>query len=106
VAPDILGVHQVSTANPAVFDKMPAIGIIESKKSPTECKVRILGEVPGLYSGLTPGRMLFVGSTGRLTAVPPIPSLGEYIFVQSMGVALLSNSVLLVPSYLLTRRIG
>ena len=103
--PDTGGIYQVTTADPSDYSKMPAIGVIESKQSSTECLVRVLGEVLALYTSLTPGSTLFVGPGGLLSAAPPVPITGGYAFVQGMGVSLSSTAILLVPSFSMTKRI-
>ena len=87
------GPYQVSRADPYDWGKMPAIGVIESK-SGTDCLVHTFGEVPGLYTGITPGKILFVGQDGRLSHTAPAGSS----FVQTMGAAVSGEVVLLIPS--------
>lgn len=103
--PEVAGSYQVTTADPADITKMPAVGVIESI-SGTDCMVHVLGELPNTYTGLTPGKVLFVGSDGRLSESIPAPVLGGYAFVQSMGAALSAGVVLMLPSFNLTKRIG
>jgi len=98
--------YQVAQADPADQSKMPSLGIIMSKTSATECKVQFIGESNGLYIGLTPGGTLFVGSDGRLSHTPPVPDPGGYAFIQAMGSAISSETVILLPSFALTKRIG
>lgn len=102
----IAGFYQVTKADPSDQSKMPSIGIITIKKSPTECRVQFIGEVSNVYVGLTPRSTLFVGSTGRLSDVAPVPSLGDYAFVQAMGSVVSSTVIVLLPSLALTKRIG
>jgi hypothetical protein len=98
--------YQVTRADPRDQSKMPSIGIIISKKSTTECKVQFIGEVHSVYVGMPPRATLFVGADGRLSAVPPAPNPGGYTFVQAMGSAVASSTVVMLPSLALTKRVG
>lgn len=99
------GILRVETAEPADFDKMPAIGMIVHKFSGTECLVQYRGSVDGVYAGLAPGEMLFVSDGGGLDNEPPDPTLGDpFKFTQAVGVSLAGNSLNLDPDLTLTRR--
>ena len=100
------GFYQVAKADPRDQLKMPSIGIITIKKSATECRVQFIGEVANVYTGLIPRSTLFVGLTGRLTNIVPIPASGGYAFVQAMGSSVSSTVVVMLPSLVLTKRIG
>ena len=100
------GFYQVAKADPANQLKMPSIGVIIVKKSATECRVQFIGEVHGIYTGLTPRATLFVGSSGTLSSIPPVPALGGYCFIQAMGTVASSTVVVMLPSLALTKRIG
>jgi len=104
--PDIAGKYQVTTANPADVNKMPAWGVIKKKTSSTECKVQFVGEIKGMYALMIPQDVLFVGSDGKLSNIPPAPSVGGYAFVQAMGHVLSDDALLLMPTFSLTKRIG
>ena len=98
--------YQVRTANPSTIATMPAVGVIVSKKSDTECLVFVFGEMIDTYSGLTPGRVMFVGDDGSLVAIPPVPPLGGAVFIQSMGVTYGSSVIMVDPNFSMVRRIG
>ena len=100
------GTYQVRTADPRDLLKIPAFGIITLKTSPTTCRVQWIGEVKDTYTGLTRNKTLFVGPDGRLSETPPTPLVAGYAMVQSMGVAMSSDIVLLVPSFSMTKRTG
>ena len=105
--PDISGVYQVSTADPLDgATKMPAFGIIISKSSATECQVQVSGELKGIFSSLTPGRVVFVAVGGSITQAIPTPPLSQLAYIQSMGVALTSNVVLVMPDFSIIKRQG
>jgi len=98
--------YQVTKVDPADQSKMPAVGIITSKKGPTECRVQFLGEIKNIYSLMTPGKLLFIGSDGRLNETPPLPLPSGYVFVQPMAVVASSTVLVVAPALLLTKRVG
>jgi hypothetical protein len=98
--------YQVTKVDPADQSKMPAVGIITSKKGPTECRVQFLGEIKNIYSLMTPGKSLFIGSDGRLNETPPLPLPSGYVFVQPMAVVASSTVLVVAPALLLTKRVG
>lgn len=75
------------------------VGVIISKDSgdPTLCQVQISGLLEDVYTGLTPGRRLFIGTNSQLTETPPAHPLTGTRLVQKMGYALASNVVLVAP---------
>jgi len=101
----VAGSRVVDRVDITSFAKMPCIGCVSSKTSSTKCIVKMSGFIEGVYSGLTPQKMYFVGSDGRPAHPPPIPSLSP-IFIQPIGVALDSTSLVLSPSMNLTKVIG
>jgi hypothetical protein len=93
------GRYTVTKVNTAHAEAHRAIGIgvlIQKGVDPTLCKVQISGPLADLYTGLTPGRRLFVGTDSRLTETPPVPSTGSAL-LQKIGYALASNVVLVAP---------
>lgn len=107
--PAIGDIYQVATANPLVGAvMMPAMGIIISKTSPsaTSCRVRVHGEMVGVVTGLTPRKVLFVDSSGALSHSIVNPAVGQIAYIQSMGIALSTDRVLVVPDFSITKRIG
>ena len=105
-ADPILGVYQVTRADPENRATLPALGIISEKSGLTDCRVQYSGTSRGLYGGLQVSDLLFVGATGRLVALPPTPPPGGYAFVQPMGAVLGDDELLVVPSMALVKRIG
>ncbi len=84
--------YQVATADPSTTLKMPAIGVIVSKTSATECTVQLFGEVTGIYSGFVPGVTLYVGVAGQPSHTPgPIS--------QVLGAAISTAVALLFPEF-------
>jgi hypothetical protein len=89
--------YQVSRADPHDFTKMPAIGILISKSSPTDCRVQFAGELAA-YAGLTTGRTLFVGNAGIPTHAEPTPAAPDFrSYIQAIAVAIAADKVLVRP---------
>lgn len=98
--PAIAGAMQVSRVDISTSLKVPAIGIITAKSSPSSCRVVLSGVVPS--AGLTPGARYFAGADGRPTPTRP-PSAPGGRFIQSVGVALDETRLALTPSTFLTK---
>lgn len=98
------GRYVVETADPTDFSKMPAVAMIIAKTSSTLCEIQFSGEVAGVYSGLTPGDVLYVGEDGNLATAPPAPTSSVKKYYQVAGVALASNVVGLSPDPIVVRR--
>jgi len=95
--------YQVATADPSDRDKMPAVGVIISKFTSTTCVVQTGGDVNGVYTGLTPGELLFTGDGGGLDDEMPVPSGGPR-YVQTVGVSLANDVFRIAPDLIMTRR--
>ena len=90
----IAGIYQVDLSDIDVANRRP-VGMVATKSAPTRCTVHIRGIIEGIYTGLTPGRPVFLGTgTGaRLVQIPPgHPSTGKR-YHQMAGMALASNVV-------------
>lgn len=85
---------------------MPAIGVIIQKPSSTSAVVQCTGLIQGVYTGLTPGGMYFVGSNGRPTISVPTPGVGTSVFLQLIGVAVDADVLLLAPNLMLSELPG
>jgi hypothetical protein len=99
-------VYQVATVDPRDAAKMPAIGVIESKSSPTDCVVQALGEMKNVVSGVTPGRNVMVEVGGTVGHTFPSPLVGGTVRIQYIGVALSTDVVFVCPNFLLSVRTG
>jgi hypothetical protein len=87
--------YQVTRVNINNILTVPAIGLILSKDSSTQCLVQLDGIVRGLYTGLTAQKPLFINTSGRLThAVPSYPTSGRRA-LQMMGQAIASDELFL-----------
>lgn len=80
------GKQVVRKANPFDYNYMPAVGVLISKISDTQCLVQWLGETPDIFSGLSPGEIYFLGADGRISEYPPVPT-DRAVFVQIVGIA-------------------
>lgn len=86
--------------------KMPAIGIIISKPSPSMCVVQRLGTVDVSLAGvssLVPGRLCFVGPDAMPSATLPSPAPGAYVMIQAVGIGTGPSTFELDPSSSMVR---
>lgn len=104
--PAVSGIYQVTTADPRDSTKMPAIGVIESKSSATDCLVQILGTMEGILSGFDPGRNIMVEVGGTIGHTFPTALPSGTVRVQYIGAALSDDVVLVCPNFLLSVRRG
>jgi hypothetical protein len=89
------GVYQVDQLDILDPSVQLVIGLIVQKLSATRCVVQTGGEVVDLYTGLTPGKALFVDDMARLTqSVPTHPALGVR-WNHLVAYALSSNSLMI-----------
>jgi hypothetical protein len=94
-ADEVGGVYQVDLVNINSSTTYPALGVVIRKLTTTRCVVQVGGELVGIYSGLTPGRQLFVDASSELThVVPSRPPTGVRL-VYPMAVALSGDALLL-----------
>lgn len=83
------GKWRVERANPEDETKMPAIGILSKKTTPTVGEIILIGQTDvGFYTGLIPGRGYFVGSDGRPSLSIPSAGISGYAMVQLIGYAM------------------
>lgn len=90
----INGKYRVRTADPSDISRMPAIGILVSKTTPTVGTMRVSG-ICDVFSGLTPGADYMVGLEGNLVEEVPGASVSGVLWAQHIGVAMSSNVLLL-----------
>ena len=87
----VTGRWRVEKADALSRDKMPAVGVIVSKTTPTTGIVRIVGPIDGMYSGMTVGEKVFIGKGGGIIQPAPIPLEGESVRMQRFGLVLSPN---------------
>lgn len=97
------GVVQVTRCDPYDYATLPAIGIIVSKSTSTNCVVQYGGILPGVYGGLERPLPVFLASDGGLTHAVPTPDIGRPVWLQHMGSAVGESVIALNPSPLLTK---
>jgi hypothetical protein len=100
--PSISGVYQVALADITDYNKMPAVGVITEKPTTTTCTLQWHGEIKNVYTGLTPHRVYFLDESARPSLSPPTSPSTKYI--QALGVALSSDTLLLTLEVQLTKR--
>ena len=74
----------VQTANPYDGSKMPAVGILISKSTPTTGIMIRIGDIVNQYTGLDVTKPAFVGANGEVVQVSPTPS-GGIVKIQKIG---------------------
>jgi hypothetical protein len=87
--------YQVAKADIDDLAKMPGFGIIIHKSTSTQCIVQTSGIVRNVYTGLTPGKPLFIGTDGRLTETVTTHNPTGPRVLQVMGLALGASDLLL-----------
>jgi len=102
--PSVAGLPQVTTVDPTDDAKMPALGVITNKPTVTTCTVQMTGDLSS--PGLVPNKRYFVGASGTLSPSPPLPALGDYAYVQLVGIAIDVDRLALLPSGLLIKTVG
>lgn len=106
-APDVGSVTQVATCDPSTVAKMPAIGIILSKATLTDCTIQRLGRVDltGAGFSFTGGARLFVALNGKVSQTVPSPAVSPsgHVYMQPLGVASAAEVVELNPSMSIIR---
>jgi hypothetical protein len=79
------GKWRVQTSDPHVFSKMPAMGVLISKSTPTVGIMQMNGPCD-IFTGLNYMRSAyFVGINGNIATGPPAVGGGGFSFVQSIG---------------------
>ena len=83
------GTYKVWRANPALRNRMPAIGVLIKKWNTTDCIVQLYGLVLGVYTNLVPALTYTVGDTGRPVNPIPVPvTPGDVRYIQQIGTPL------------------
>lgn len=89
------GVYQVTKIDIEAGAVELPVGMLVQKVTTTRGAVQVGGEVLGVYTGLIPGKQLFIGNDARLThAVPTPPTIGVRL-VHPAAHALSSSTLLL-----------
>lgn len=94
--------YEVATADPGAYETTPAIGIIIGKTSDTTCLIQRAGIVSGLFANLVPGNPYYLGINGTLIT-PPLTQ-NWLLYVQPIGVASATDTILLRPGTTMFKR--
>lgn len=81
----LTGRWRIQTADCTDPTKMPAVGVLISKSTPTTGIMQLLGEVESIFAGLDVTKPYFVGPAGALVNPAPVPAPGNRVYVQKFG---------------------
>lgn len=95
--------YRVQKADCLDLSRMPAIGVLVSKSTPTVGKVQIYGALPNIFSALSIGSVYYLGTNGISTTLTP-PGAAGYSVRQVLGMAIASDVLLVNPDFSLTVR--
>ena len=93
---------RVETADPTDDTKMPAAGVLISKHDSTSGVMQLFG-VCNLFTDMTPGQPVLVGTDGDLVDEVPVISVGDLFWAQQIGIAVASDVLLLSGSQRMMR---
>ena len=101
------GKWRVHRADPHDMARMPAIGILISKSTPTVGVVQMFGPCTA-FSGLVPGDPYLVGAVGVDKISQVVPNIGGngYTWGQQIGHAVASDLLLLNGNFTMIEYIG
>ena len=86
----------VNHSNPLNRTTVPAVGVITDKESDTAATMMYLNGVIDVYQNLVVGRGCFIGLDGNVTQSSPMPTVkDQHVYIQYVGVAITSTSILL-----------
>jgi hypothetical protein len=104
----INGKWRVQRADPQDVLKMPAIGILVSKSTPTVGVMQWIGPVEGVYTGLDVTKPAWwVGNGGTPSESHPlVGGVGNYAFAQQIGIPVAADVFLLNVSLNMFKKIG
>ena len=95
--------YQVETVDITDYDKMPVFGTIIEKLTSTSARVQWLGNVEGVFTGLQPRKMMFVGYDGKPTHIPPTKTVDHWL--QVVGYSMDGSTLHISPDKSLVKRI-
>lgn len=74
-----------------------AIGILKSKSASNVCIVHLLSKLTGVFTGMTPGRLLYVGIDSKPTETAPLPPVTGTRVLQVIGYSISSTELFVNP---------
>lgn len=98
------GKWRVERADPTNEAKMPAIGILVSKSTPTVGVVQLFGPVMNIFTGLDLSALSYMVGTSGIQPTPPLPGPGGYVWVQHIGKPVASDILLLLGDLWMMKR--
>lgn len=103
----LTGRWRVQRADPLDSDKMPGVGVLLRKLTPTTGIMQRAGSVRGVYAGLAFAPTYWVGTDGRPTGSMPTPALGDAVILQRFGIPV-ADDVLFLTGEIgpITKRLG
>lgn len=102
----VAGLYQVTRVDIEDAAKIPTIGIIQSKSSSTECIVHLHGVLEGVFTGMTPNKVQFIGFSGSIVeSLPVANSVPGFVWIQSVGQALASDVIMVHMDPIPTKRL-
>ena len=102
----INGKWRVQRADPYDLARMPAVGVLLSKTTPTVGVALLLGAAQLWGNLFHPGAVCFVGADGRPRHGPPPVGPGGWALVQAIGTAAAEDTLLLACGCGMIRRRG
>jgi hypothetical protein len=103
----LTGRWRMQRADPADSTKMPGIGILLKKVTPTTGIMQRSGQVRGVYAGMSFALACWVGTDGRPTTVIPAPGDGDTVILQRFGIPVAGDVLFLTGEVgPLTKRLG
>lgn len=91
----LTGRWRVQRADPTQDERMPGVGVLVRKETPTTGVMQRMGIMRGVVAGMSPVIPVFIGSDGRLTQVLPVPDPGGTVIVQRFGIAISGDTLFL-----------
>ena len=95
---------RVQKADPSDYSKMPVVGVLLLKTTPTVGIIQVNGPLLGVFSGLQYDRPCFVGSSGIVQTPPSPGGAGQVMFVQEIAFATDVDAVFLTGNISMTQR--
>ena len=100
------GKWRVERADPRDETKMPAVGVLVSKSTPTVGVMHMFGPLRDFYLGLNFGKSYFIGDNGVLSETLPTVLPGGYALVQKVGESMSSDLLWVAGDLGVIKRVG
>lgn len=97
---------RVQKADPFDSAKMPMVGVLMSKSTPTVGVLQVNGPLVGMFTGLDYTKPCFVGASGLEQAMPQPVAQGQIVSVQNIGFVTAEDGVFLTGNTQMIKRRG